>query len=91
MSTVGMITNKSTLDCSGLMRSDGSGRQGLLTLSSTIEEPRRWLAMLKRRRLNHNQTATYGMLGSMARRLGLGFVVMADPDIALARPNTIFG
>ena len=43
------------------MRPDGIGRHGLLTESSRIDESRRWLEMLKRRRLDHVHIMRSGM------------------------------
>lgn len=74
-----------------LIRPDGSGLHGLLTVSSTTDSGCLWLARSKMRRFNQFHRITDGSLLKTFRRSGEALLVKRGPESAAAIPNNVSG
>jgi len=73
------------------MRPLGSGRDGLFNLSSRIASGRRWLAILKTRRLDQTRRRIEGMRLRTVMILGEALVLRVVPATAPKTANKVVG
>ena len=89
---MGMVRRSRLSASVELSRLLGSGRQGLLSMSSRMAAGRRWLAMSKMRRLSQLKAMTCGRRVRVASKLGDLLVgSVRRPERAPSMPKKVFG